>query len=270
MKKFLDWMVKPCTFYIDQFKPQTPRAAPPSLAEYFAPDTVSIKLTNVEGGLKAIMCLNNTSDAQSFTPRVALSDPTVLAAISQGIPLILATQLKPVLGPKAHEADYDLIPTTVQANGSETRFHFKPAFEKDSFQRELDILLRLRSDAFPADLHVSRLGGLVLNADGVSLLGLLVEHIRGNGTLYDAVDGSGKEERDEWVQQLKATVEQLHHGDVVWGDVNPHNVLLDINDDAWVVNFGGGCADSWIDQELCNTVEGDLQGLANIGGYLWL
>ena len=210
-------MVKPCISCMDLFKPPTPRVAPPSLGEYFAPGTVGIKLTSVEGGLEATIGPDETSDTHSSTPRVALSDPTVQAAISQGIPLIPAARLKVVLGPSAHEADYDLIPTTVQVIGEETRFHFKGAFENYSFQRELDILLRLRSDAFPDDLRVSKLGGLVLNADGVSLLGLLVEHIHDSRTLDEAMEESSEEEREDWMQQLRAIVKQLHDGGVVWG-----------------------------------------------------
>lgn len=270
MEEFLDWMVKPCVSHMDSFRPSTPRVAPPSLAEYFAPDTVGIKLTSIEGGLEATICPGETSDTHSSTPRVALSDPTVQAAISQGIPLIPAAQLKPVLGLEAYEADYDLIPTTVQVIGEETRFHFKGAFEKHSFQRELDILLRLRSDVFPDDLRVSKLGGLVLNNDGVSLLGLLVEHIHDSKTLDEAVEESSEEEREKWMQQLRATVKRLHGGGVVWGDVKPDNVLVDSNSDIWVIDFGGGCAEGWVDQELGGTVEGDLQGLAIIAGFLGL
>ncbi|KAH5336012.1 hypothetical protein HBI23_047770 [Parastagonospora nodorum] len=268
MEEFQEWMVKPCIFYMDQFKPSTPRAEPPSLEEYFAPDTVVIKLTNVEGRLKATMCPGKTSDTQSFTPRVAMSDPTVREAISQGIPRISAAHLKAVLGPEAHEADYDLIPTTVQVIGEKTRFHFKGAFEKQSFQRELDVLLRLRSDAFPNDLRVSRLGGLVIHSDGLSVLGLLVEHIHGSKTLDEAAEGSSEEERAQWMQQLRATVKQLHDGKIIWGDGKPDNVLIDSNSDVWVIDFGGGCANGWVDQELSGTVEGDLQALSTIEDFL--
>lgn len=52
MEEFLEWMVKPYVSYMDQFKPLTPRIEPPSLEEYFAPNTVTIKLTNVQGCLE--------------------------------------------------------------------------------------------------------------------------------------------------------------------------------------------------------------------------
>jgi hypothetical protein len=268
MEAFQKWMVKPCIFYMDQFKRSTPSTQPPSLEEYFAPDTVIIKLTNVEGCLKATVCNGNTSDTRSFTARVAMSDLTVLDAILQGIPRISAAHLEAVLGPEAHEADYDLIPTTVQIIGQESRFHFKGAFEKQCFRRELDILLRLRSNAFPDDLHVSRLGGLVIHNDGLSVIGLLVEHIHGSKTLDEAAEGSPAEEREKWMQQLRATVKQLHDREIIWGDVKPDNVLIDSNSDVWMIDFGGGCAEGWVDQELGGTVEGDLQGLSSIEDFM--
>jgi serine/threonine protein kinase len=151
--------------------------------------------------------------------------------------------------------------------GEETRFHFKGASEKQSFQREPDILLHLKSNDFPAGLRVAELGGLVLNNDGGSLLGLLVEHIHGNRTLDEAVDGS-EEEREKWMQQLRDTAKQLHDGGVVWGDAKLDNVLIDSNGDVWVTDFSGGCARGWVDGELEGTVEGDSQGLSRIPGFL--
>lgn len=264
MEEFMDWMVKPCISYMDRFKPPTPREEPPSLAEYFAPETVVLKLANKQGRLKATLCPEETSDTYSATPKIALSDPLVQEATSQGIPLIPAAQLKAVLGPEAHEADYDLIPTTVQMIGEETSFHFKGTFIEQCFHRELDMLLRLRSDIFPDDMRVSRLGGLVLSSDGGSVLGLLVEYICDSKTLDEAVEGSEAEERGEWMRQLRDTVEQLHAGGIVWDDVKPHNILVDSNSDVWVIDFGGGCAGG------VEGVEGDLEGLSRIATFLSL
>ncbi|OSS50433.1 hypothetical protein B5807_04851 [Epicoccum nigrum] len=77
MEEFQEWMVRPCISHMEHFKPPTPRAAPLSLTEYLAPETVVLKLVNAEGSLEATMCPGNTPDTHSSTPRVALSDPTV-------------------------------------------------------------------------------------------------------------------------------------------------------------------------------------------------
>lgn len=52
------------------------------------------------------------------------------------------------------------------------------------------------------------------------------------------------------------------------GDVKPDNVLVDSSSDVWVIDFGGGCAAGWVDQELGGTVEEYLQGLGGIAGFL--
>ncbi|KAG9205163.1 hypothetical protein G6514_008740 [Epicoccum nigrum] len=77
MEEFQEWMVRPCICHMEHSKPPTPRAAPPSLAEYFAPETVVLNLANAEGSLEATMCPGNTPDTHYSTPRVALFDPTV-------------------------------------------------------------------------------------------------------------------------------------------------------------------------------------------------
>ncbi|KAF1840182.1 uncharacterized protein K460DRAFT_371392 [Cucurbitaria berberidis CBS 394.84] len=268
MEAFEEWMLKPCISYMDHFAPYKPRVEPPSLAEYFAPETIIIKLTNVEGHLKATNCPGDPLLTNSLTPRVLISDPMVSEAISQGVLCISASQLRAVLEPDAHEADYDLIPSTVQIIGADIRFHFKGAFEKHSFQRELDILLRFKSASFPDDLLVSRIGGLVTHDDGLSVMGLLVEYIHGSQTLGEAAEEASKAEREKWAQQLRTTVKQLHDKNITWGDVKPDNVLIGPNGDAWVIDFGGGCAEGWVDQELEGTVEGDLQGLSSLEVFL--
>lgn len=197
-----------------------------------------------------------------------MSDPIVSEAIFTGVPCIPASQLVAILEPDAHEADYDLIPNTVRAIGRDTQFHFKGAFEQKSFRRELDTLLRFRTDSFPGDLFVSRLGGLVTWDDGVSVMGLLVEYVHGSETLGYAAEEAPKAEKEKWARQMRATVKRLHDVNLTWGNVKPDNVLIDPNADAWVIDFGGGCVNGWVDQELEGTKEGDLQGLASIERFL--
>lgn len=54
----------------------------------------------------------------------------------------------------------------------------------------------------------------------------------------------------------------------VLGDVKPDNVLIDTQDDAYIIDFGGGYTRGWVDKELANTAEGDLQGLQRISEFL--
>jgi hypothetical protein len=43
------------------------------------------------------------------------------------------------------------------------------------------------------------------------------------------------------------------------------NILIDeVTDNAWVVDFGGGNTEGWIDLELHGSVAGDIQALERI------
>jgi len=279
MEALQDWMVKPCVPYMNELAPSIPRRGPPSLAEYFKAETISLKLVNKEGRLDALRCPGDSSIILSQVPKVSLSDSTVSRAVSKGVPCLPASQLVALLWPDADEADYDLVPHTVQivtgnehvdaqtpeSRSSDNRFHFKAAFDYHSFDRELDILLRLGDDPNFKNSHVSRLGGLVTMEDG-SILGLLIKHIPDSDTLDFAVGDASEDERKRWAQQLRATVENLHKANIIWGDVKPDNVLIDANGhgDAWVIDFGGGRCEGWVDEGLEGTKEGDLQGLSRL------
>jgi hypothetical protein len=45
---------------------------------------------------------------------------------------------------------------------------------------------------------------------------------------------------------------------LIWEDEKPNNVLIDVHDDAYLVDSGGGYTKGWVDKELMNTQEGDL------------
>lgn len=44
--------------------------------------------------------------------------------------------------------------------------------------------------------------------------------------------------------------------------------MIDLNNDAWLIDFGGGWSEGWVDENLQNTVEGDQQGLKRILEFL--
>jgi tRNA A-37 threonylcarbamoyl transferase component Bud32 len=60
----------------------------------------------------------------------------------------------------------------------------------------------------------------------------------------------------------------LHAAGIVWDDAEQESILVDEDDLVWLIDFGGGTANGWIDSENAETKEGDLQGLANFKEFL--
>jgi hypothetical protein len=138
--------------------------------------------------------------------------------------------------------------------------------------RELNVLVDMKQKFPHNNIRVSRIAGLVPLADDNSVAGILLDYITPG--YLDAPSTlrykhyEPKEDREKWARQVRETVKQLHDADIVWGDVHADNVMLDNNGDAWVINFGGGNSNRWIDWKKLDTKEGDLQGLSNIEKYL--
>ncbi|KAI9875045.1 MAG: hypothetical protein M1830_008995 [Pleopsidium flavum] len=70
--------------------------------------------------------------------------------------------------------------------------------------------------------------------------------------------------RRKWAARVKYSIEQLHDCRIVWGDAKADNVMIDSENEAWMIDFGGGFTHGWVDEEKRETVEGDLQALSKI------
>jgi hypothetical protein len=270
---FEDWMIQPCASYVKQLAPPTPNRKIPTLAEYLNPETFVLRLENVGGHFEASICpkpAGGSSMKFGISWGTLMSDPSVAKAISRGVPWIPASQLALGLSPAALGMDYSLMPRAVQSLGKESQYYFKCASERSSFAREVTALLDIK-EKFPHDnLRVSKLAGLAACDDGLSIAGLLMEYLHESKTLahYVSRQEASNIMRVKWAKQVRETVKRLHDADIIWGDVQPNNVLIDPNGDAWVIDFGGGYVLGWVDGDIAGTKEGDLQGLSKLDKYL--
>lgn len=141
-------------------------------------------------------------------------------------------------------------------------------------ENELEAHLRILKSSLARDgVRIARLRGVVAVEEDSQILGLLLTYIdrrRENGGLLfeDRLLHTPIPLRQRWARQIQETVEQLHGADLVWGDAKAENVMIDKNNDAWLIDFGGGYTEGWVDGDKAGTVEGDLQGVARILEHL--
>ncbi|KAJ6445055.1 ankyrin repeats (3 copies) domain-containing protein [Purpureocillium lavendulum] len=165
---------------------------------------------------------------------------------------------------------YDVTPRKVVANGKTVCF--KSCFAPYDCIEEVDKHLAIRSAGASAQrLNISRLFGIVADRQGLAS-GLLYEWIytKAEETLAAAATvDTPMALREKWVSQLRAAVAGLHDLGFVWGDVKADNVLIDEDDNAILIDLEGGSTDEWVDREIGDTVEGDLQGLERLVDFIF-
>lgn len=74
--------------------------------------------------------------------------------------------------------------------------------------------------------------------------------------------------RDIWVSQISDDLNKLHGIGLVWGDAKAGNIIFDKECNPWIIDFGGGYTDNWVDAELADSITGDLQGLRRIIDFI--
>jgi serine/threonine protein kinase len=140
--------------------------------------------------------------------------------------------------------------------------------DNQSLQNELSTYGKVDRAQLDNKRRISRLHGLVRNSDGVTFSLLLTYIDCKRVTLSCAVKSRTEDSRRErWAAQIQEAVGQLHDAGIVWGDAKPDNILIDVNEDAWLIDFGGGYTEGWVPKNLGGTMEGDRIALEKILEY---
>ncbi|OJJ66271.1 hypothetical protein ASPBRDRAFT_49161 [Aspergillus brasiliensis CBS 101740] len=163
------------------------------------------------------------------------------------------------------------VPRKVYINGQQLAFlKSVGAGDVNSTCRELKAYAKIHSTSLSVAINTCRLLGIVQIPSSGRIVGLLLSYIAcDNRTLLcTGKDPQYASLRQKWLDQVTRSIERLHSCGVVWGDAKPDNVLIDIQDDAYLIDFGGGYTRGWVDAELANTAEGDLQGLQRLSEFL--
>jgi len=179
----------------------------------------------------------------------------------------------PVFNPRQVESledNPDARPSKVLVNGSLTCY-LKYSYWGDNrtAERELTTYTRIKHSDLREDIRVPRLYGLVEDDNGL-ILGLLLTYVdcEGLDMACAVAPDTPRSLRERWGRQVTYALKSLHQAGIVWGDAKPHNILINRNQDAWIVDFGGDHSRGWVDKEKAGTIEGDLQGLTKILEYL--
>ncbi|KAL3451743.1 hypothetical protein BJX65DRAFT_304328 [Aspergillus insuetus] len=146
--------------------------------------------------------------------------------------------------------------------GQET-MTYKQALDMDKICRELTGLPTARN----LGIRAPRLRGII-GAD-TAWGGILMPKVLIIGGL-DACVGDSLAERQQWHNEISATIRNFHDVGCVYGDVKVSNALIDEDRRPWLIDFEGGHTGDCVDKDLENTVEGDLQGFERLREWLAL
>lgn len=133
---------------------------------------------------------------------------------------------------------------------------------------------RPQKDSLQDPSRIPRFHAIVESKHGI--VGFLEDYIESTGNLFDYISGfdylgipeATEEEKRRWIRQIEKEMQFLHHHGIVWGDAKAENVLIDMERNAWLIDLGGSWTLGWVDREMNETMEGDLQGLERISAPL--
>lgn len=171
----------------------------------------------------------------------------------------------------ANSTSLPAVPHKVFIHGLPKPSFFKLVYSGDAGitpLRELLTYSKIHMAKFDATVRTSRLDGLVQDDSG-QVMGLLLSYVDCRGATLRCIINNGRdpknsEFRQKWVDQISHTLKRLHSHDIVWGDAKAANVLIGVNGDAYLIDFGGGYTKGWVEKEMANSIDGDLQGLESI------
>ncbi|KAI1769726.1 hypothetical protein F4818DRAFT_435424 [Hypoxylon cercidicola] len=137
-------------------------------------------------------------------------------------------------------------------------------------EQELASLQKIRG-AFlhnHTSIRVPHILGYVKHPEAECTIGFLREWVPGTCLRNIDIPMTPERRRHKWASQINETVNLLHETEVIWGDGKASNVIIDEEDNAWLIDFGGGFTDGWVDKELADTAEGDEQAVKKIMDFL--
>ncbi|KAF5001614.1 hypothetical protein FGRMN_920 [Fusarium graminum] len=113
-------------------------------------------------------------------------------------------------------------------------------------------------------LRIPRIVGYIHHKETRGLLGFLRQWVPGRSLTKIDIESVSPEMRQRWSSQIGDMIKYLHEHGLIWGDARPSNIIIDEEDNAWLIDFGGGYTHGWTNKDFAETKEGDEQALAKI------
>ncbi|EME89233.1 uncharacterized protein MYCFIDRAFT_76586 [Pseudocercospora fijiensis CIRAD86] len=160
-----------------------------------------------------------------------------------------------------------LHPTLVKVDGKEYFLKTVDAAQPGPTKRELQVMKKIEDEGIHNEIRVPLLRGLVhFDGDGeTKMMGFLMDAIADPTPLTKMLDSNvSQEKRMKWADDSARTVDLLHQHNIIWGDAKGDNFMVDKNDDLWIIDFGGSYTEGWVDPELKDSEDGDIQGLNKV------
>ncbi|KAF2184529.1 hypothetical protein K469DRAFT_688549 [Zopfia rhizophila CBS 207.26] len=108
-----------------------------------------------------------------------------------------------------------------------------------SISREFASLQRIFDAKLPS-IRVPKPVGFV-KSDDDDIIAVLLDYIQPDPTTPSLdlirVDSVEKSRRQKWASQIRDTITQLHQIGIIWGDGKTGNILIDKDDNAWIIDF---------------------------------
>lgn len=269
MEDACDWLSKLFEPLIGQLAPSPPvlpSSRRPTLSEYLFPPFHVCKLEATDGMPRAVR--QDTQEHGWSSPSIRVDDD-FLSDLDSWTRSYDPTDIE-----LCYDNPRDVLikrPTKILAKSDSTEpvlcffKRFELSFGPAHAKKEVSILKQITQAQIPSPpkAWICRLHGIV--RAGNSLMGMLFTWIDAKGPLSKArVEQSLAAVRKRWRAQITQSVMKLHDNKIVWGDAKAENVLIDKEDNAWIIDFGGSYTPGWVDPEKAGSVAGDEQGLAKI------
>ncbi|PMD52275.1 uncharacterized protein K444DRAFT_669872 [Hyaloscypha bicolor E] len=251
----------------------------PSLYSWMYPKTINLQLVTKQGVLTVV----KRDDLPVHDSHAYITDPQVLAF---NLPHHMISDIQVITGLYPFVYKVNVEGQTMVAKLGRSEPH-------DSITDEIKKLYGVQTSAQGPLARVPQLKGFVSSPMGV--VGFLTNYIPSlchnleyllacaritGGTVPKNKDAPSpaitisKARKEKWTSQIQETLQSLHARNVIWGDAKLANILIDeVTDDSWIVDFGGGNTQGWIERDLHGSKAGDLQALDRITAELaavWL